>query len=346
MQRLKWLMGYRLNKFYFLVFFIFISFINAKEADFTKCKEFYINASWDFLDSKTKKYIRGVHLGNGNYLAYSSLDLESKNLIKKDPLMSLYLFSGRAVKEKYDLVKINKNTNAAAIGKYIAKAGNILEAQKSFSNFALFSESVKQNLVISDICYQLYGLSIGGNKFIDKKYIDSFLESKLDGKQYLYTGLKIKEIEGKLILDSINPLMIRGVKKGDEIISIENNNVDSISKFEEILNSLPPNARASFTFKRGKEGDRIIYKKINLKPRVTPFREEESFLEYFGIYLSDELVIMEDALSFRKGDKILMLNKTKVKNIQELNNAIEAKKDLSILINRNDFEIFITIKGE
>ena len=68
--------------------------------------------------------------------------------------------------------------------------------------------------------------------------------------------------------------------------------------------------------------------------------------EYFGIYLSDELVIMEDALSFRKGDKILMLNKTKVKNIQELNNAIEAKKDLSILINRNDFEIFITIKGE
>ena len=343
MQRLKWLMGYRLNKFYFLVFFIFISFINAKEANFTKCKEFYINASWDFLDSKTKKYIRGVHLGNGNYLAYSSLDLESKNLIKKDPLMGLYLFNAMAVKEKYDLVKINKNTNAAAIGKYIAKAGNILEAQKSFSNFALFSESVEQNLIISDICYQLYGISIGGNKFIDKKYIDSFLDSKVEKKQYLYSGLKIKEIEGKLILDSINPLMVKGLKRGDEIISIENNNIDSISKFEEILNSLPPNARANFAFKRG---GKIIYKKINLKPRVTPFREKESFLEYFGIYLSDELIIMEDALSFRKGDKILMLNKTKVKNIQELNNAIEAKKDLSILINRNDFEIFITIKGE
>ena len=343
MQRLKWLMGYRLNKFYVFAFLILLDSIGAKEPNFTKCKEFYINASWDFLDSKTKKYIRGVHLGNGNYLAYSSLDLESKNLIKKDPLMGLYLFSARAVKEKYDLVKINKNTKAAAIGKYIARAGNILEAQKALSDFALFSQNIEQNLVISDICYQLYGLSIGENRFIDKSYIDSFLNSKFEKKQYLYSGLKIKEIEGKLILDSINPLMVKGLKKGDEIISIENNNVDSISKFESILNSLSSNARVNFTFKRR---DKIFTKKINLKPRVTPLSEEESFLEYFGIYLSDELIINNDALSFRKGDKIIMLNKTKVKNIQELNNAIETKKDLSILISRNDFEIFITIKGE
>lgn len=318
--------------------------LNILEAlDFSKCQEYQLQASREFI-LNNGNMIRAYHIGEGNYLAFSKEDIEDKRLKKRDRLLGLALFSDKTIEKKYDLVKIKNEIPAVALNGASSTKGVIKRAQKSLKDLAIFSSPMPKNAMISDICYQMYGISTGGNRFIDKKYIDSFLNTK--AMEISHTSLGIILSDDNIIQD-INPFISTTLRIGDRILSLNNKPINSKEEFINLEANLALNKIATIAAKRGK--DEII---VALKPflRIVDFDRVESYLAFFGIDLSPDLVILNNPNfgGFKQGDRLLRLNQINISNTNELNMAIreviKQNENLSFLISRENFELFITIK--
>ncbi|WP_146744918.1 PDZ domain-containing protein [Helicobacter sp. 16-1353] len=318
----------------FCVFILTLGFVNA--LDFSKCREFYINNSKEFANTMA------IHIGNGNYLAYSSIPLDSKSLIKKDDFLGLYLFKDMELNGKFIFNNIHKSIPVKAINKDSIINGEILQKQQSFNKLAIFSKNIDENSIISDICYQIYGISAGNNKFIDKKYIDIFLKAK----NIAYSYISIFVVDGKdgVIVSDTNPLINTGINIGDIILKVNDKNIVDSNDFVDTITLLKPDSNVKITIKRD---SKILTLEVKTIRRNVRFSDDVSFLEAFGIVLNKDLVVLKNIgkTYFKEGDRILRVNQIKVDSIQALNKAIATQKkdELSLLILRNKFELFITL---
>ena len=369
----------------FVAFFVanLVCNITLEAYNFSKCKDFYLNVSQIFtLDGG--KEIRAFHIGDGKYLAYggtSFSESKGKDLLKYDRFTGLMLFSGKKIVPKYDLIPITqsaKNMPLAAITDNVITQGKILRQQLSLKNKATFSRQIPQNAVISDICYQSYGLSAGSDKFIDIAYITRFL-SENGVKIYSDIGFEIKAQKGALIVSYVNPfvkftLLDSGVtqknatnqkganlvnqkstnatdslKIGDEIVAINDTTLKNENDFFDTAATLPLGKKATIRVKRG---DKILNFAFLPMKRVRGFDENGTMLDFFGIVIDDSLRVIRapNASIFRANDRILRLNQIIIENKTELDSAIlrvlREKWDFSFLITRKDFEFFITFKNE
>lgn len=364
-----------LRRFALFGFALFIA-PNALEAyNFSKCKEFYLNASQIFTLEGGKE-IRAFHIGDGKYLAYggtSFSESKGKGLLKYDGFTGLMLFSGKKIVPKYDLIPITqsaKNMPLAAITDNAITQGKILRQQLSLKNKATFSRQIPPNAVISDICYQSYGLSAGSDKFIDIAYITRFL-SENGVKIYSDIGFEIKAQKGALIISYVNPFVkfmlldsgsnqknatnqkstnaTDSLKIGDEIVAINDTTLKNENDFFDTAATLPLGKKATIRVKRG---DKILNFAFLPMKRVRGFDENGTMLDFFGIVIDDSLRVIRAprASIFRANDRILRLNQIIVENKTELDSAIlrvlREKWDFSFLITRKDFEFFITLKNE
>lgn len=372
-----------LRRFALFGFALFIA-PNALEAyNFSKCKEFYLNVSQIFMLEDGKE-IRAIHIGDGKYLAYggtSFSESKGKDLLKYDGFTGLMLFSGKKIVPKYDLIPITqsaKNMPLAAITDNAITQGKILRQQLSLKNKATFSRQIPQNAVISDICYQSYGLSVGSDKFIDIAYITRFL-SENGVKIYSDIGFEIKAQKGALIVSYVNPFVkftpldssanqknatnqkganlanqkstnaTDSLKIGDEIVAINDTTLKNENDFFDVAATLPLGKKATIRVKRS---DRILNFAFLPMKRVRGFDENGTMLDFFGIVIDDSLRVIHAprASIFRVNDRILRLNQIIVENKAELDSAILRvlgnKWDFSFLITRKDFEFFITFKNE
>lgn len=324
----------KIKIFYTLI--LSVSCINA--LDFSKCKEFYINTSKEFAGKSA------IHIGNGNYLAYSSIPLEDKSLVKKDDILGLYLFKDSPLKAKYILRNIDKSIPLTAINKNTITKGKILQKQQSFNNLAIFSKNINENSVISDICYQIYGISAGENRFIDKKYIDRFLQTK--NAKYSYIGVFVKDSKDGVVVSHTNPLVNTTINPSDIILSVNDKKIIDSNHFTDTVASISPDSNVKLEIKRG---SKILQIHIKTLEQNTRFGVNPSFLEVFGLILDEDLVVRENLAKndFKVGDKILRVNQIKIKTIEELNKSIKNvlmdTNTLSFLIVRDDFELFITL---
>lgn len=369
----------------FVAFFVanLVCNITLEAYNFSKCKEFYLNASQIFTLEGGKE-IRTIHIGDGKYLAYggtSFSESKGKDLLKYDRFTGLMLFSGKKIVPKYDLIPITqsaKNMPLAAITDNAITQGKILRQQLSLKNKATFSRQIPQNAVISDICYQSYGLSAGSDKFIDIAYITRFL-SENGVKIYSDIGFEIKAQKGALIISYVNPFVkftlldsssnqknatnqkganfanqkstnaTDSLKIGDEIVAINDTTLKNENDFFDTAATLPLGKKATIRVKRG---DRILNFAFLPMKRVRGFDENGTMLDFFGIVIDDSLRVIRAprASIFRANDRILRLNQIIIENKTELDSAIlrvlREKWDFSFLITRKDFEFFITFKNE
>lgn len=366
-----------LRRFALFGFALFIAPNALNAYNFSKCKEFYLNASQIFTLEGGKE-IRAIHIGDGKYLAYggtSFSESKGKDLLKYDGFTGLMLFSGKKIVPKYDLIPITqsaKNMPLAAITDNTITQGKILRQQLSLKNKATFSRQIPQNAVISDICYQSYGLSAGSDKFIDIAYITRFL-SENGVKIYSDIGFEIKAQKGALIISYVNPFVkfmlldsdsnqkstnlanqkstnaTDSLKIGDEIVAINDTMLKNENDFFDTAATLPLGKKATIRVKRG---DRILNFAFLPMERVRGFDENGTMLDFFGIVIDDSLRVIRapNASIFRANDRILRLNQIIVENKAELDLAIlrvlREKWDFSFLITRKDFEFFITFKNE
>lgn len=362
------------------IFLAPLTILNAY--DFSKCKEFYLNTSQVFvLESNTNsvhstKKIRAFHIGEGKYLAFIGEGIDSitnQNILFYDRFIGLALFNGNKITPKYDLISITQSTKSlplVAITSDSISQGTILDTQKSLKNRARFSRQIPPNAVLSDICYQSYGISTGSDRFIDKSYIMQFLQEN-GTRIYSDIGFEVETQKGSVIIKSINPFMefvlVRIIDSntnknnqksintketlriGDEILSINDIVIKNEDDFFDAASTLEIGKMALIQIKRS---NRIMEFSFMPLKRERGFNENGTLLDFFGIVVDERLNVIRAPLNsiFNRGDRILRLNQIIVSNKAELNSAIlhvlNSKKDFSFLLTRKDFEFFITFKNE
>lgn len=331
--------------------------------NFSKCNEFYLKTSQVFtLDSG--KEVRAIHIGQGKYLAFSKEN--GADFAKYDPFMQLIMFNGKNLAQKYDLISPKKILDSApklvAISDNSTTQGRILNAQKSFKDFGIFSHEIPQNSVISDICYQVYGISIGGNQFIDSAYLARFLEqgnSEYSDIAFSVSGTKINAINplAQKIAESSNfgaqscPQKIAescaiSQNLGDEILEIDGKKIKNEYDFFDIASTLNTTKLAQITLKRN---DKILQIPVRVFKKHRAFSQHGTALDILGIIVDDNLLVQQappNAL-FRQNDKILRLNQIQISNKIELDSALKEALSkgtmLSFLVVRDDFEFFISL---
>lgn len=345
----------------FLVFFI-LSIGILEAYNFDKCKEFYRNTSQIF-SLNNGKTIRAIHIGEGKYLAFSKEN--SSDSIKYDNFTHLLLLKGQNRPQKYTFTSHKNAPKLVAITENNATSGKILQKGKSLKDNAIFSSQIPANAVISDICYQALGISVGGDKLIDTPYIERFLRDKND-KIYSDIGISVKNHKNAIIVESINPFTqfskpiqtppaqtpAKSLQIGDEILLIGDVKIKDEYHFFDIISNLNITQTTTITAKRN---GKIIKSQIQPFKRERAFDDKGTVLDFFGIIVDDNLMVLKSPKIFKPNDRILRINQIKISNKMELDSAIKeifrqdstqkTAQDLSFLIVRDDFEFFITING-
>lgn len=275
--------------------------------NFSKCKEFYLNTSQIFSleisanGAYSTKEIRAFHIGDGKYLAFVGEGIDSitnENILFYDRFVGLALFSGKKMTPKYDLLPITKSVQSLPLAGITSDStiqGKIINTQKSLKNKAQFSRQIPPNAILSDICYQSYGISVGANQFIDKNYITRFLTEK-GTRIYSDIGFEIETQKSALIVKSINPFVefrfvrivdsstnqanlanrkntdnpTESLRVGDEILAINGISVKNEYEFFDIASTLEIGKRATI---------RVLRRNIIMEFSFMPLKRERGFDE-------------------------------------------------------------------
>lgn len=326
-----------------ITLFLAITSGNLGAYNFSKCQEFYRNNSQEFAG------VRAIHIGNGEYLAHSKTPLDSSAIIKKDELLGLYLFKGEAKKSHFHLVSINPQAATIAINAENLTQGKILQAQKSYIDYALFSHKIPPNSAIIDICYQFYGISVGDEKFVDKTYLTKFLRHKEREIVHGYISVGISESKNGVVITNLNPFFAKSypnIAQGDIIESINGKKVRTKRDFIDAMFEIAPNSEIDIVVKRGNKSIKERVKSVE----NDDFGGNDTALSFLQIIVDNNLIVRKNLSAFdlRLGDRILRVNQIPVASPSDLNAAImralEEFQYLSLLLSRDDFEFFLTIK--
>lgn len=303
----------------------------AKEKiDYTHCVAYYKQASLNL-----GKGLYAIKLKSGEIIGYSRTYPKLKSLIKYDPFIGLFQISGRVdSKNAYELSEIDDyalNRELVSVGVNGANPGRFQTHQTGFLRYAKFSVPTQKNGVISNICYKIYGLSVGNNDFIEKSYIDRFLNQK----QPYYGDIGVRfdtanESEATFVVQFSDPFFPSNpFKRGDILISINDIAPKDIGELELIISNLMPNEKTRVKIKRG---DKIKNIEVKAVQRYGGMLLPDSFLERFDLVISNDLVVKKvpnkgPFSKLKKGDRILFINDIdmrhfKPRNVEERNRLL------------------------
>ncbi len=326
--------------------------LGAQEYDYTHCINYYNNASIIVGDTRA---VALKHKGKVVLLMHSKTRPKAK-ILKSDPFVGLYLIESALPKLSYDLLPLDERTlqdkNLIAITTKNPPKGHITARQSDYLQYARFSSKLAPNSVIGNICYQIYGIGVGGNGFLEKKYIDRFLQC--EAGVYGDIGVRLDSKRRVSLSDPFfanNPFL-----SGDELVSINGTKLTSLSQAHWIISNLKIGSNVKVSFKR----DGVLK---NAEVVVDRLRGgmllRDTFLERFGIELSENLQIlsMTNAKKSRLkelkvGDKIVWINKTpatldNLKTLLSESLQPQALKTyegkIQLLVRRGEFEFFIKI---
>lgn len=347
--------------FFQLCFFCFLW-----SYDFGFCQKYYKDGSAPLGDSRV---IYVEYKGKKSFIGFFKTPPEDVKILKADPFVGLYSFDlPYKNKPSYMLKPIDSKAmslNVAGIGFKSIKKGIILENQKGFLNYARFSATLPKNGVISNICYQIYGLGVQEDRFIDSKYLIRFLDQ--ESPYYGDIGVRIYTEDSKqktLKVEYVDPFFPNNpFLKDDEIISINQKPIKDYYDFEWLVSNLEENSPVQVQIRRtiDKKTQELSFD-LKVQKRYGGFLIPDLFFERIGIELNDRLEITDIDLSKQnlqqgllKGDVILWINGQKIfdydrKSSQEiaarirylLTQAVSLGK-LDILISRGGFQFTINL---
>lgn len=295
-----------------------------EKINYDHCAQYYKQASTNIGNG-----IYAIQLKNGAIIGYSPTRPNAKNIIKYDPFVGLFLVGDKVKpKNSYEISDIDDyalTKELASAGIKGAKAGRFESHQKGFLQYAQFSAPTQRNGVISNICYKIYGLSVGGNGFIEKKYLDRFLSQNTP--YYGDIGVRFKVIDeesatfGVQFADPFFPN--NPFKRGDILISINDVAPKDWGDLEMMIADLPLNDIARIKIRRDEE---IRNVEVKVGRRYGGMLLPDSFLERFNLAISNDFVVervpSKGAFSkLKRGDRILFINNIDMRQFQPHNRA-------------------------
>ncbi|WQX90509.1 PDZ domain-containing protein [Helicobacter pylori] len=324
---------------------VLLVFLNGLGAyDFKHCQAFFKKASLQNGGVALKELPKGV------YLYYSKTYPKHARVIKSDPFVGLYLLQSVPSEYVYTLRDLDKDAlirPMASIGDKEALEVRLLFKQKGYDRYAQISQKTQKNGVISNICYQMLGLGVGGNGFIETKFIKRFLNQK--EPYYGDIGVRLEEDHKRLVVAQFDPFFPKNpFLKNDEILAINDYKIHSLAEFEWVVSNLKYQSLAKVKIKRNHKVKEVTLK---VNKRYGGFLLKDTFLERYGIALDRRFTItkigahLPKGLDFLKlGDRILWVNrKNMASNPKALREALSAPK-IELLVLRKGFEFYIKVR--
>ncbi|WQV01702.1 PDZ domain-containing protein [Helicobacter pylori] len=324
---------------------VLVFFVNGLGAyDFRRCQAFFQKASLQKGGVALKELPKGV------YLYYSKTYPKHAKVIKSDPFIGLYLLQSTPSDYAYTLRDLDKDALTrpmASVGKNQATEARLLSLQKGYDRYAQISQKVQKNGVISNICYQMLGLGVGGNSFIETKFIKRFLSQQ--EPYYGDIGVRIEDKNKRLVVVQFDPFFPKNpFLKNDEILAINNQKIHSLAEFEWVVSNLKYQSLTKVTIKRNHKIKEVT---LQVNKRYGGFLLKDTFLERYHIALNERFIItkigshLPKGLDFLKlGDRILWVNRKDVAfNPKALREALSAPK-IELLVWRKGFEFYIKIR--
>ena len=329
----------------FLLLFVFLTSFSAANPkhDFDICYK---------KNKNSYVKIEGVDaVALDEYYAASLPGKKPNNFVKYDPFLKLYL-----IKSSKKLTPVKKKNELNVIAyEWIGSASPNGVGVSKFKSFSdgyspydrLNSDGVKGSISTS-VCCEMYGLNVGGDRFIGNRYLKHFLEYK--DVYYGDVGARFGLKNGVITILHVNPFdEQRGFRAGDEVLSIDGK---SITTFRQLREKILFAKKGSFLkFKVSRDG-----KIINTNAKVTPWNlsnsKTETFLEEIGVIFDQNLkitYISENSFASRSGlkvgDRLLQINKINVKKPNDVKKIISnpSQKEFQLLFDRNNFYFFIKV---
>ncbi|WP_237416261.1 DUF7488 domain-containing protein [Helicobacter saguini] len=295
-----------------------------EKVDFSHCATFYKQASVNLGNN-----LYAIRLKNGAVVGYNPTRPVVKGLAKYDPFVGLFeIRESIGSKYAYEMADIDDyalSQELASTGIKGAKVGRFEEHQKGFLIPAKFSVPTQKNGVISNICYRIYGLSVGGNGFIEKRYIDRFLSQ--DKPYYGDIGVRFQEVDTEnatFVVQFADPFFPNNpFKRGDVLISINDSAPKDWGDLEWKIANLEQGEEADIKIRRGEVLKNMV---VKVGRRYGGMLLPDSFLERFNFDISSDFVVQKSpsqgAFSkLRKGDKILFINNIDLRQLRVANTA-------------------------
>ncbi|WP_104721557.1 DUF7488 domain-containing protein [Helicobacter mesocricetorum] len=323
--------------------------------------------AYDFQACQDKSKLSLEKIGNDYAVAIESLDNKKAklflyspktspkgyNILKHDPFVGMYL-----LESKNNLTPISlRDITSKELGEEIASitpqanvSGKIQTLMQSPIDFATLNTPTFSNSLISTICDHIYGIGIGENKFIEKKYLERFLKN--DSIYYGDIGIRVfQNNNDRVEVDVIDPFFKDNpFKYGDIIMMINGQAIPNVSDFHRVVFDLEQDSIIPVRIERNQA---VINVEAKVDKRRGGLLLPEDFLGRIGIEISDNFTITSIAPTasngfeqLKVGDKILTVNK---KNVPQGYNAIIKllgefpDQQQKWLVVRNDFYFFVEV---
>ncbi|TLE14986.1 PDZ domain-containing protein [Helicobacter apodemus] len=323
--------------------------------------------AYDFQACQDKSKLSLEKIGNDYAVAIESLnDKKSKlflysprttpkgyNILKHDPFVGMYLLESKKNLTPVTLREITPQILEEEIASITPQdniSGKIQTLMQSPIDFATLNIPTFSNSLISTICDHIYGIGIGENKFIEKKYLERFLKS--DSIYYGDIGIRVFENSNDRVeVDIIDPFFKNNpFEYGDIIMMINGEAIGNVSDFHRVVFDLEQDSIIPVRIERNKA---IINVEVEVDKRRGGLLLPEDFLGRIGIEISNNFTITSiapDASNgfeqLKVGDKILSVNK---KNVPQGYDAIIRllgefpDQQQKWLVARDDFYFFLEV---
>ncbi len=275
--------------------------------------------------------------------------LNGAEIVKASTHLKLLLVKTKTPHEYIKLLPIERaeNKEVAVIVKNSYQVGKLLSKQMAF-DLATFSTDTPRASVLGIKCYSAVGIGMGGNKFIQTKYIDHFI--KTDPLVYSDLGLRFFERTTKVSIS--NPYMYPQIKSGDVILKLNGAGISNIAQFEDAVIFSKPGETFNIVVQRGSKELSFSLKSMIL---ISESYDTETFLEKFGVFFDENLSVKRvdpGSVAFgkklRAGDRLVQIDKASMASARDAAVFLSKKPPAMsrFLFQRGGFQFFITLEDE
>ena len=320
----------------FVLLFSFFSFLFACGEGYP-CKQKIIDSQAVITQQNIDIFVKkDIHL------LYSH-QKPAGQILKYDPFLSLYLVKTQKIFPYPFSLNHQKYLPLIALNQNGIIQGKIKQKQIGLNQLGVWSKPFSSCGLLLTSCCLLEGL-LTPKGIITKPYLQKFIYSKQT--TYADIGIRVQEQNGRVVVCATDPFH-KSFLVGDVIIKHNGENVkDGASFMQDILLSQVGKEHRILIQRKGK----FLLLKVKSFVRYGGGEISDTFLEQKGIFFDTHLFIIKltqkaKHYGLEVGDKVLQINTIKVKNQKEFRQALSSSLlPISLLISRNHFEFFITLK--
>lgn len=332
-----------------LFIFIFISSVFAY--DFKACQQ-KLSSSMEKIGLN---YAVAISSKNGKSILfyYSQKSMpKGYKIIKHDPFTGMYLLESNKKLTPIQIKEIDSDILEQEIASILptkSVSGKINTRQQSPIDFATLNTPTFNASPLATVCDSVYGIGIGDSKFIEKKYIDRFVDNPI---YYGDIGIRVvQDHNGFIIVNLVDPFFKNNpFLYGDVIISINGETISDLASFHRVVFDLPKGDSIPVTIERN---NNIVNTSVTVDSRIGGLLLPENFLSRIGIEISNDFTITNISKNAKNGfeklmigDKVIRINNKQTPN--GYNNIIKMlgefpDQEQKWLISRKDFQFFINV---